>query len=137
MLGGSGLASGWSTGRNDNKTTEIRLHYPYVRVLQLDWEELPTGFRARRSDESRYEVICAACGDIDGPAEYQSPAVQALRGPHNSKRAAEKLARTHEFGIKLQAGRPKGGSMEAMKYMFPVRLPRFPGRRGRPTDGES
>jgi hypothetical protein len=108
------------------------MHYPYVRSLQLDWQELPTGFRAGHSDLERFEVICAGCGDIDGPVEYQPAEVQALRGPYESQKVAEKVARAHEFSVKLKAGRPRGGTRDAMKYMFPIRMPRLPGRRIEP-----
>src|SRR5665213_337648 len=97
MLGGSGLANGWSAGRSDKTTPEIPLHYPYVRVLQLDWEELPTGFRARRSDETRFEIICAACGDIDGPAEYQPVAVRGVEAGQVTIRPKRFVAALHQL----------------------------------------
>lgn len=136
MLGGSGLSGGWFRGRDEPKNAPVSLHYPYVRPLQLDWQELPTGFRAARSDEARFEVICAACGDIDGPVDYQPAIARALRGPYNSRKAAEKIAKAHEFAIKLQAGRPRGGSTDAMKYIFPIRLRRLPGRGVDTTDAD-
>jgi hypothetical protein len=89
------------------------------------------------SDDTRFEVICAACGDIDGPVEYQPPVAQALRGPYSSRKAAEKVARNHELNIRLQAGRPRGNAQDAMRYIFPIRKPRLPGQRINPTDADT
>ena len=56
------------------------------------------GFELRGMIPYRFEVICAACGDIDGPLEYQPVAAQQLRGPFESKRIAEKVAQRHHVG---------------------------------------
>jgi hypothetical protein len=128
MFGGPGISNSWTREAESAKKPDVERHYPYVRPLQLEWQELPTGFRARASDERRFEVICAACGDIDGPAHYQSASVQALRGPHDTKKLAEKIARTHEHGTRVALGRGGGGTREAMRYFFPIRAPRIPGR---------
>jgi hypothetical protein len=100
------------------------VHYPYVRALQLDWQELPTGFRARGNDPYRFEVICAACGDIDGPFEYQPYAVQQLRGPYEAKRIAEKVAQRHHVGSTFGQGKSRGGKRDQMKYLLPLRSSR-------------
>jgi hypothetical protein len=97
------------------------VHYPYVRPLQLDWQELPTGFRAGRNDPYRFEVICAACGDIDGPLEYQPSAAQQLRGPYEAKRIAEKISQRHHVGSTFAVSRDSGGKWEQLKYMLPMR----------------
>lgn len=125
MLGRGGMSSSWSRDLDAaHKTPQVERHYPYVRPLQLDWEERPSGFRAARSDESRFEVICAACGDNDGPPEYLSWAVQELRGPYELKKVAEKVARDHEFTTRSAAPRPRGGNKDALKALFPMKLPK-------------
>jgi len=103
------------------------VHYPYVRPLQLEWQELPTGFRARSNDPYRFEVICAACGDIDGPLEYQSYAAQQLRGPYESKHLAEKVSQRHHVGSTFAAGRDNKGKRAELRYMMPI----FPMRTSR------
>jgi len=128
MLGGSGISSRWSRDLQATQRQEVERHFPYVRPLQLDWEERPTGFRARRTDGERFEVICAGCGDIDGPEEYQPASARTLRGPYESRKLAEKVARNHERSIRLSVGRSPGGTREAMKFFFPIRRP------GRPID---
>jgi hypothetical protein len=97
------------------------VHYPYVRALQLEWQELPTGFRAKANDPYRFEVICAACGDIDGPLEYQPFAAQQLRGPYESKRIAEKVAQRHHVGSTFGVTRDREGKWDQLKYMLPMR----------------
>lgn len=97
------------------------VHYPYVRPLQLDWQELPTGFRARGNDPYRFEVICAVCGDIDGPLEYQPLAAQQLRGPYESKRIAERISQRHHVGSTASVRRDRSGKHEALRYMLPMR----------------
>jgi hypothetical protein len=92
-----------------------------VRPLQLEWQELPTGFRARNNDPYRFEVICAACGDIDGPLEYQPLAAQQLRGPYESKRIAEKISQRHHVGSTFGVRRDKAAKWDQLKYMLPVR----------------
>ena len=126
MLGRGGMFSSWSRDVDDSKAKPIAdRHYPYVRPLQLEWEERPSGYRALRTDESRFEVICAACGDNDGPAEYQPWAVQELRGPYDAKKTAEKVARSHESTTRAALPRTRGNK-EALKFMFPVRIPKNP-----------
>jgi len=124
MLGGGG---GFGSARERlERATGPRykpglVHYPYVRPLQLDWQELPTGFRARSNDPYRFEVICAACGDIDGPLDYQPLAAQQLRGPYESKRMAEKTSQRHHVGSTFEVKRDSGSKMEQLKYMLPMR----------------
>jgi hypothetical protein len=66
-------------------------------------------------------VICAACGDIDGPLEYQPFAAQQLRGPYESKRIAEKVSQRHHVGSTFAVKRDSGGKWEQMKYMLPLK----------------
>ena len=120
------MSSSWSRDVDSSKVTPLAdRHYPYVRPLQLDWEERPSGYRALRSDESRFEVICAACGDNDGPVEYQSHAAQTLRGPYNARKVAEKVARSHESTMRAALPRTRGNK-DALKFMFPLRMPKSP-----------
>ena len=121
--GGSGFGSarerlGRTIGPRDKPGP---VHYPYVRPLQLDWQELPTGFRARGNDPYRFEVICAACGDIDGPPDCQPFAAQQLRGPYESKRIAEKISQRHHVGSTFASDRDRGAKREQLKYMLPMR----------------
>jgi hypothetical protein len=96
------------------------VHYPYVRPLQLEWQDLPTGFRAGSNDPYRFEVICAACGDIDGPVEYQPLAAQQIRGPYEAKRIAQKIAQRHQVGSTYAASRSRSGKRDQLKYMLPL-----------------
>ena len=109
------------------------VHYPYVRPLQLEWQELPTGFRARSNDPYRFEVICAACGDIDGPLEYQPYAAQQLRGPYESKHLAEKVSQRHHVGSTFAVSRDNKGKRAELRYMLPVFPMRTTPRRERYT----
>ena len=52
-------------------------------------------WHAESNDPRRWEIICARCGDTDGPASEQSPQVQELRGPYRSRRKAEHRAEKH------------------------------------------
>jgi hypothetical protein len=71
-------------------------HFPYARRLHLGWHQNVDGrWIAAREDEHRWEVICAECGDTDGPAENQSIPVQRLRGPYVSKHRATHAATRH------------------------------------------
>jgi hypothetical protein len=71
-------------------------HFPYIQALQLEWERTPTGFKPHRQDPNRFEVICARCGDSDGPIYNQPAACQRLRGPYDSRRSAMRAARNHQ-----------------------------------------
>ena len=50
----------------------------------------------RHRDESRWEVICAECGDNEGPSEDQNPVIQQFRGPYPSEHKALHVAHAHE-----------------------------------------
>lgn len=71
-------------------------HYPYARPVRLGWRRDAGGHWAYDMvDEHQWEVLCAQCGDTDGPATDQSPEVQALRGPYRSKHRAKHVADKH------------------------------------------
>ena len=74
-------------------------HTPYARPLNEDWTKDATGrWQSGSVDANSWEVICAECGDTDGPVETQSAAVRARRGPYRSKRKAEHAATKHFNG---------------------------------------
>ena len=52
---------------------EPEAHFPYARRLRLDWTQAQDGswHHADKDDPHRWEVVCAQCGDIDGPADRQ------------------------------------------------------------------
>jgi hypothetical protein len=73
-----------------------RGHYPYARQVRTGWHHDGTGAWAYEGvDAQLWEVFCERCGDTDGPAEDQDPAVRQLRGPYRHKHAAEHAARRH------------------------------------------
>jgi len=78
MPGYDAYEPGYTGNENDDLA---HLHRPYVRHVQTD---------------SRWEVICAECGDNEGPSEDQSPAIQQLRGPYPTEHKAERAAHAHE-----------------------------------------
>lgn len=71
-------------------------HYPYARPVRHGWRRDAGGHWAYDTvDEHRWEVFCAECGDTDGPAADQAPAVQELRGPYHGKHRAKRVADKH------------------------------------------
>jgi hypothetical protein len=71
-------------------------HYPYARQVRTGWHRDAAGSWAYDGvDDHLWEVFCAECGDTDGPAEDQEPAVRQLRGPYGNKRHAEHAATRH------------------------------------------
>jgi len=71
-------------------------HYPYARQVRLSWNQDTAGKWAYQGvDERLWEVFCEQCGDTDGPAEYQEPAIRQLRGPYRGKRRAKHAAGRH------------------------------------------
>jgi hypothetical protein len=89
------FASNNQTARLSARDTPVQ-HFPYIQPLQLEWEQTPTGFKPHRQDPNRFEVICARCGDSDGPIYNQPAACQRLRGPYDSRRSAMRAARNHQ-----------------------------------------
>ena len=71
-------------------------HYPYARPVRHGWRRDAGGHWAYDTvDEHQWEVFCAECGDTDGPAADQAPAVQELRGPYRGKHRAKHVADKH------------------------------------------
>ena len=71
-------------------------HFPYARPLRLRWEQTADGcWHYANQDPRRWEVVCAQCGDTDGPAEGQPEPARSLRGPYDSKHAAHRAAKHH------------------------------------------
>jgi hypothetical protein len=61
-------------------------HYPYARQVRTGWHQDVAGKWAYAGvDDHLWEVFCQQCGDTDGPAENQEPAVRQLRGPYRYK----------------------------------------------------
>jgi hypothetical protein len=78
---------------NDN--TEHH-HFPFARRLRLRWRRDTEGqWQPQSEDRHQWEVVCAECGDTDGPASEQSATVQALRGPYSNERHAKRAAEEH------------------------------------------
>jgi hypothetical protein len=71
-------------------------HYPYARQVRTGWHRDAAGTWAYDGvDDHLWEVFCQQCGDTDGPAESQDPAVRQLRGPYRHKHTAEHVATEH------------------------------------------
>jgi hypothetical protein len=71
-------------------------HYPYARQVRTGWHQDAAGRWAYDGvDVHLWEVFCEQCGDTDGPAESQAPAVLQLRGPYQRKHSAEHAANKH------------------------------------------
>lgn len=107
------------------QTADSQGHFPYARPLQLDWELTPTGYRARGRDPERAEVVCAGCGDEDGPSEVQPGPARRLRGPYPDLAAATRAASDHERAtqpsraeLRAEAVRAKAAAGGGMLSMF-------------------
>jgi hypothetical protein len=73
-----------------------RRHLPYARRVRLGWRQDGEGAWTFDAEDRRlWEVCCFECGDTDGPPERQAPHVQALRGPYESKRLANRMVKRH------------------------------------------
>lgn len=71
-------------------------HHPGARRMPIEWARSATGeWVAGDIDATRWEVFCEECGDTDGPADQQSPAVQELRGPYRHEHEARRVERRH------------------------------------------
>jgi hypothetical protein len=78
-------------------------HYPYARQVRTGWrQDVPGAWAYDALDDHLWEVFCEQCGDTDGPAETQKPAVRQLRGPYRNKHSAERVASRHfkEFEVR-------------------------------------
>jgi len=94
MPGNEAFEPGCTGNENDDPT---QLHQPYVRHVHTDWHRDEYGqWVSETWDESRWEVICAECGDNEGPSEDQSPAIQQFRGPYPTEHKAVHVANVHE-----------------------------------------
>jgi hypothetical protein len=73
-----------------------RGHYPCARQVRTGWyRDAAGGWAYEGVDDHLWEVFCPQCGDTDGPAENQEPAVRQLRGPYRHKHSAEHVANRH------------------------------------------
>lgn len=70
-------------------------HFPAVRNFPLDWHKGTDAWTFESVDPRLWEVVCAECGDDDGPAEQQAAQIRRLRGPYDSERLAKRVARRH------------------------------------------
>jgi hypothetical protein len=73
-----------------------RSHFPGVRPLRSGWQVGAAGaWESSGEDLGQWEVVCAQCGDEDGPADSQPEAARQLRGPYGSRRRAGRAAVQH------------------------------------------
>jgi hypothetical protein len=73
-----------------------RSHYPYARKLRLGWRRDVKGqWTSDAEDPEQWEVLCGQCGDTDGPAAGQTPAVRTLRGPYATRHKARHAVARH------------------------------------------
>ncbi len=78
-----------------NETGTESLHTPYVRSLR-NWRQDDLGrWVSTEATEELWEIVCAQCGDDQGPVDRQMAAVRSLRGPYSSRDRAEHVARRH------------------------------------------
>lgn len=71
-------------------------HLPIARPMPVGWSEGADGaWTSAGVDAHRWEVFCAECGDMDGPADRQPPFVQRLRGPYQHEHHARGVAKRH------------------------------------------
>jgi hypothetical protein len=57
-----------------------------TRQVRTGWyHDAAGGWAYEGVDDHLWEVFCQQCGDTDGPAENQEPAVRQLRGPYRYK----------------------------------------------------
>ena len=76
--------------------SDLDAHFPYLRPLRLGWNQAEDGsWPYVFTDPHRWEVICAQCGDTDGPADSQAQPARRLRGPYESKHAAHRAVKRH------------------------------------------
>ena len=75
---------------------EPEAHFPYARPLRLGWAQAEDGsWHHSLEDRHKWEVVCAQCGDTDGPANRQPEPANLLRGPYDSKHAAHRAVKHH------------------------------------------
>jgi hypothetical protein len=84
--------TGAAAGAND----QGHHHFPYARRLRLEWRHgAERRWSGASEDDRLWEVLCAECGDTDGPAERQAETVRVLRGPYSSEHKAKHVAKKH------------------------------------------
>ena len=65
-------------------------HYAVCRPVRLAWFENDHGeWHWQQSDNQLWEVVCAQCGDSDGPPDLEPAEIQQLRGPYPHEHARE------------------------------------------------
>jgi hypothetical protein len=72
---------------------------------QTRWRPQPVEFLGRdergrwqvRGSTGMFEVLCATCGDEEGPFEELSAELQGLRGPYRSIELAREAVLIHRF----------------------------------------
>ena len=89
-------------------------HYAVCRPVRLSWFENDHGeWHWLHTDDGLWEVICAQCGDRDGPPEQQEAEIRQLRGPYPHEQAREVVIYHSAGGVHpelLDADRPLGHS---------------------------
>jgi hypothetical protein len=71
-------------------------HFPHARRLRVGWRVEDDGhWTYDREDEHLWEVLCAECGDTDGPSDNQREPARRLRGPYASEHKAKHTASRH------------------------------------------
>ncbi len=70
-------------------------HQASARRKPLVWLNDGSAWDHEAGYADEWEVICPCTGDDGGPAERQSPEVQAFRGPYPSREAARAAAHEH------------------------------------------
>src|SRR5579862_723384 len=84
-------------GYTGAESDESPRHRPYVRHVRTGWRHDGYGrWVADAQDDARWEVVCLACGDDEGPAEEQTEGVRRLRGPYPTVHEARHASRKHE-----------------------------------------
>jgi hypothetical protein len=92
----SAMPPSWWRVRRPAEASGGRSHFPGVRKLRSEWHQDAAGaWESSAGDPDRWEVVCAQCGDTDGPADGQPEAARQLRGPYGSKRRAGRAAVKH------------------------------------------
>jgi len=98
--GVEGMAAGSDVARSADPGDENdpeHQHYPYVRHVRVALHRDGYGqWMSESWENSQWEVICAECGDTEGPLDEQTVEVRRLRGPYVSRHKAERAAHGHE-----------------------------------------
>jgi hypothetical protein len=101
-IGGGDFSFGIRFGALDAKAAAAEAdsnrhhHFPFARRLRLAWRlETDGRWTFEGQDKRHWEVICAECGDTDGPAANQTESIQRLRGPYSSEHKAKHAAQKH------------------------------------------